>query len=294
MHCVDSQVALYGRPRESLVRRWPYAAYDRRVRPKVAVAICPRQRVRVSREARTGEETIGNRARRFGIDLGCHAGRTSFSWGRVWDVIERRSRHVGPPVGIVASASIVSAVEAWARGEDLIFDSNFSGSTLNTSVWATCYPWAQPTSGCTNFGNTEYQWYLPSQDQVSGGILHLAAQRLPTPRQDRNGAPKEYLCRSGMVTTYPSFHFKYGYLQVVARIPFSTGLWPALWLAAMNHWPPEIDILEHWGVSAQTTAVHFPPGSSWTAQRPPDYSQPLGWLAYIRSVLDPILPGLVH
>jgi beta-glucanase (GH16 family) len=30
-------------------------------------------------------------------------------------------------------------------------------------------------------------------------------------------------------------------------IPFSDGLWPALWLAAANEkWPPEIDILEHW------------------------------------------------
>lgn len=49
-----------------------------------------------------------------------------------------------------------------------------------------------------------------------------------------------------MVTTYPGFRFKYGYVQVIARIPNDPGLWPALWLAAANlHWPPEMDMLEH-------------------------------------------------
>lgn len=63
-----------------------------------------------------------------------------------------------------------------------------------------------------------------------------------------------------MVTTYPGLRFKYGYLQVVARIPSAPGLWPALWLAAANRqWPPEIDILEHWGTSARRTAVFYHP-----------------------------------
>jgi beta-glucanase (GH16 family) len=51
-----------------------------------------------------------------------------------------------------------------------------------------------------------------------------------------------------MVTSFKGFRFKYGFVQVTARLPFRTGLWPALWLAAANEkWPPEIDILEHWG-----------------------------------------------
>jgi beta-glucanase (GH16 family) len=50
-----------------------------------------------------------------------------------------------------------------------------------------------------------------------------------------------------MVTTYPGMQFQYGYLQVVARLPYGTGLWPALWLAPTNfQWPPETDIVEHW------------------------------------------------
>ena len=53
-----------------------------------------------------------------------------------------------------------------------------------------------------------------------------------------------------MVTTYPGFRFEYGYVQVVARIPNGPGLWPALWLLPANlRWPPEMDLLEHWGSS---------------------------------------------
>lgn len=140
--------------------------------------------------------------------------------------------------------AVIAAPKSWK----LTFDSTFSGSQLDSSVWATCYPWA--TSGCTNYGNTKDQdqeWYQASQDQVSGGILHLVAQHEPTLGASQNGAPKEYACRSGMVTTYPSLRFEYGYVQITTKIPFSKGLWPAFWLAAANlKWPPEIDILEHW------------------------------------------------
>jgi beta-glucanase (GH16 family) len=129
-------------------------------------------------------------------------------------------------------------------------------------VWATCYPWQDVPAGCTNYGNTEYEWYLPGQDQVSGGALHLVAQHVPTPGTTANGAPRQYSCRSGMVTTYPSFRFQYGYVQVVAQIPNGPGLWPALWLAAADqNWPPEIDILEHWDSDAWSRVSLHPVGA---------------------------------
>jgi beta-glucanase (GH16 family) len=129
------------------------------------------------------------------------------------------------------------------------FASNFSGKSLNTSIWATCYPWMNVATGCTNFGNLdEQEWYLPSQDQVSGGILHLVAQPIATKGTNAAGQPETYRCRSGMVTTLPGFSFEYGVVQVVAQIPSTAGLWPALWLLASDEvWPPEIDMLEQWG-----------------------------------------------
>jgi beta-glucanase (GH16 family) len=139
------------------------------------------------------------------------------------------------------------------------FSATFSGSSVDTSTWTTCYPEMNLATGCTNFGNKEYQWYLPSQDRVSGGVLRLVAKREPTPGQTVQKTPKEYSCRSGVVTTYPSLQFEYGFVQVVAKIPHKPGLWSGLWLAAAdNIWPPEIDMIESWGVDNETAAFFHP------------------------------------
>jgi beta-glucanase (GH16 family) len=140
------------------------------------------------------------------------------------------------------------------------FAAAFTGSKLDRSVWDTCYPWLSQ-KGCKNFGNREEsEWYLPSQDRVSGGVLHLVAQRKVTEGTLlRTGPPQQYDCRSGMITSYPRFRFKYGYVQIVARIPSSPGLWPALWLDPANFsWPPEMDIVESWGEAAYAGSFFHP------------------------------------
>ena len=148
---------------------------------------------------------------------------------------------------------------ATGSGWRLKFASDFSGPRLPPQIWATCYPWANARVGCSNFGNKEYEWYLPSQVRLADGILHLVAQRTPTPGQNARGSPRQYACRSGMVTTYPGFRFKYGFVQVVAHLPDKSGLWPALWLLAANQkWPPEMDMIEHWGLRVNTTASFHP------------------------------------
>jgi beta-glucanase (GH16 family) len=163
-----------------------------------------------------------------------------------------------------APAPQVSTVSKGGIGQyaDLspAFDATFAGTSLDTSQWQTCYPWSDTGSGCTNFGNSqEEEWYLPSQDEVSGGALHLVATALPTPGKAKTGSPKTYPYRSGMVTTYSSFDFTYGYVQVVARLPGGTGTWPALWLLPQSQaWPPEIDMMENWGTSSTIrTTLHW-------------------------------------
>jgi beta-glucanase (GH16 family) len=140
------------------------------------------------------------------------------------------------------------------------FAATFTGSKLKRSVWDTCYSF-YPTlhqSGCRNFGNPEEsEWYLPSQDQVSGGMLHLIAKRERTAGTTPTGSPTEYYCRSGMISSH-SFRFKYGYVQIVASIPSSPGLWPALWLRPPTvNWRPEIDMVESWGGGATEYAGSY-------------------------------------
>jgi len=134
----------------------------------------------------------------------------------------------------------------------LVFHATFEGRSLDRSVWATCFPWVRrPRAGCTNFGNSdERAWFMPADDTVSGGVLHLVADEHPTKGTTSSGAPETYAYSSGMVTTYKSFSFTYGFVDVVAHIPGTTGSWPALWLLPRNMaWPPEIDIMENWGTS---------------------------------------------
>jgi beta-glucanase (GH16 family) len=144
----------------------------------------------------------------------------------------------------------------------LSFAATFTGSTLDTQVWATCYWYVSPGSGCTHLGvYPENEWYLPSQDEVSDGALHLIASSVPTSGTNSKGKTEIFPCRSGMVTTDPSFRFTYGYVQIVARIPKGRNTWPALWMLPANQAEvlPEIDLMEVIGTQTNRPAVAFHP-----------------------------------
>lgn len=148
-----------------------------------------------------------------------------------------------------SAASFLNSIAYPTTGKGMTFNAGFSGSSLNKSVWQTCYPWANSGAGCTNFGNSqEEEWYLPSQDQVSGNELHMVANASPVQGTNKAGAPQTYQYSSGMVTTFGSYDFTYGYVQISAQLSGGSGSWPALWLLPTTElWPPEIDIMENWG-----------------------------------------------
>jgi beta-glucanase (GH16 family) len=193
-----------------------------------------------------------------------------------------------PAVGAQASVTTVagpashpSSAVPTPKGKPA-FNAGFGGSKLNTKVWDTCYPFlTNYKGGCTNYGNPmEAEWYLPSQVRVSGGVVHLVAQRKRTPGITSTGKRKVYGCRSGMITSYPGFKFEYGTVQVVAKIPHANGLWPALWLAAADgKYPPEIDMVESWGVNRKTGSFyHSVNGPTVRAKYSPSLTR--GWHTY--------------
>jgi beta-glucanase (GH16 family) len=179
------------------------------------------------------------------------------------------SRAAGPAAHKKSPYQLATSVPASVSKMRLAFHATFGGTNLDTKVWSTCYPRAATDTvpACSNFSNPEREWYQASQVQVYGGALHLVSQKTKTLTAglDRYGDPAEYACRSGMVTSHPGFNFKYGYIQVTAHIPNNSGLWPALWLAASDlNWPPEVDLLEHWGPPKNTTGVFFHPAPHGT------------------------------
>jgi beta-glucanase (GH16 family) len=64
-----------------------------------------------------------------------------------------------------------------------------------------------------------------------------------------------------MLTTDQSFHFTYGYIQVVAQLPKTKNTWPALWMLPANNAQvlPEIDLLELVGSQTNHALVTFHP-----------------------------------
>ena len=66
----------------------------------------------------------------------------------------------------------------------------------------------------------------------------------------------------GVVNTFHSQNFTYGYFAVRSKNPTGPATWPAWWLTGKKNWPPEIDIFEMYGkatgnnVNTQTMTVH--------------------------------------
>ncbi len=94
--------------------------------------------------------------------------------------------------------------------------------------------------------NKEAQFYTarPENARVEGGHLVIEARR-----EDHQG----YRYTSASLNTQGRFEFRYGRVEVRAKIPSGVGTWPAIWMLGVNRaqvgWPAcgEIDIMENVG-----------------------------------------------
>jgi beta-glucanase (GH16 family) len=152
-------------------------------------------------------------------------------------------------------------------GWTLVFDDEFNGTSLDTQKWNIE---DSSTSGyqncCLDYG---VQRFTPQALSFFHGTL-----RITTQAQAMDG----YLYTSGAITTENKFSFKYGRVDIRAKLPKTQGFWPALWMLP-NHSkgiaPFEIDMMELLGKAP--TIVHMTNhwGSREDAQifTGPDFSQ---------------------
>lgn len=131
-------------------------------------------------------------------------------------------------------------------GYSLVWSDEFSGNTLNTNDWT-----HEIGNGCPNlcgWGNSELQSYRSQNTTVADGHLTIEA------KQEASG-----LYTSSRIKTQGKQFFKYGRIDIRAKIPRGNGLWPALWMLGESissvGWPRsgEIDIMEMIGGSNSTT-----------------------------------------
>jgi beta-glucanase (GH16 family) len=160
--------------------------------------------------------------------------------------------------------------------DQLIFDDEFDGTSLDLTKWYRCYPWADEDIGCTNRPPYDLEWYWDHNVSVSDGMLQLSAKK-----RKQQG----YKYTSGMVVTGgsstlpPGFTFLYGYMEMRAKFPPGKGMWPAFWLLpADGSWPPEIGATDwqggtpaidyatvHWGENNSSSGTSFDTGVDLSA-----------------------------
>ena len=123
--------------------------------------------------------------------------------------------------------------------------------------------------------NEESQYYTRARwenARVEKGILIIEArkEKIPNPRyradDDFWRLSRQYAeYTSASLTTFDRFSFRYGRVEIRAKVPSGNGVWPALWMMGMNRpqvrWPAcgEIDIMEYVGVIPDRilSALHY-------------------------------------
>ena len=135
----------------------------------------------------------------------------------------------------------------------LVFDSEFNGSSLDTSQWSTG---AWGASGITVANNdAEQDCYDPAQVSVTNGALNVTAIAKAETCSWMGTRPYA----TGSVTTDGKFSFTYGYMEAQIWLPSGPdGIadWPAFWAVGEKDSDAdgEIDVIE--GLGGQTCA-HF-------------------------------------
>ena len=151
---------------------------------------------------------------------------------------------------------IVQPSREWA----LVWADEFAGADLDMSKWG-------KVEDNYGGGNNERQAYRtdPKYCYIQNGHLRIAVHRDPHTTSDGKTQPYS----SARIRTLKRGDWKFGKIELRAKMPSGEGIWPAVWMlpteSKYGTWASggEIDILESRGsaVHETTGALHF--GGPW-------------------------------
>ena len=157
-------------------------------------------------------------------------------------------------------------------GYTLVWSDEFNGTTLDLNSWN-----QEIGNGSGGWGNNELEYYTNSQKNtlLSNGNLVIEA------RKEVIGG---FNYSSARLTTQNKKTFKYGRIDIRAKLPVSKGMWPALWMLGSNittvNWPAcgEMDIMELVGSSPGRvrSTMHWKSTSGTHLSKGADYNLPSG------------------
>lgn len=110
--------------------------------------------------------------------------------------------------------------------------------------------------------NDERQYYSPDNVTVEDGLLRIRADRETVSNPFGWYVPGYHEFTSGKLNTAEQFQFRFGIVNIRAKMPEGPGLWPALWMLNAPDpwfWDYEIDIMEGRGSqpTRTTSARHY-------------------------------------
>jgi len=153
-------------------------------------------------------------------------------------------------------------------GYTLVWKDEFSGSGLDLTSWN-----QETGNGAGGWGNNELEYYTISTKNtfVSNGNLVIEA---------RKESIQGFNYSSGRMTTQNKKAFKFGRIDIRAKLPVGKGIWPALWMLGANistvGWPAcgEIDIMELIGTYPGRShgTMHWKPVSGTNTSKGAEYN----------------------
>lgn len=145
------------------------------------------------------------------------------------------------------SAAWIHAAPKWK----LIWSDEFNSSKIDSRKWS------KIERGTPDWKNTMSK--DPSLFAVKNGKLILRGKVNPNTKKD----PSPFI--TGGISTQKKFSFRYGKIEIRAKVDSAQGAWPALWMLPEGEngkWPDdgEIDIMEHLNFddfAYQTIHTHY-------------------------------------
>lgn len=155
-----------------------------------------------------------------------------------------------PSSSSAASSSTAANSNSW----EMVWSDEFEGSAIDTTKWSF-------EKNCTGGGNNELQCYTDRADNafVADGKLHIVAKKEtfsgqakgdddPTYNAGDTSVKRDYT--SARLRSKNKGDWKYGRMEIRAKLPQGQGVWPAIWMLPTEWkyggWPlsGEIDIME--------------------------------------------------
>ena len=158
------------------------------------------------------------------------------------------------------AAAYVPASDGYApAGYSLVWNDEFYGRTIDNSKWRTDQTRMSGTEELGCFDDDTVRG-------VANGNLVLTAYK----NSDLSTYNGDKYITTNSITTENRMSYRYGYLEVRARVPYKEGCWPSLWLRSPNasgntgtdDYDIEVDIIEPFGYTDKNAITIHETGKS--------------------------------